>query len=88
MATRDAVLAALKEIKTPSGADIVGAGMVKALTVDNGAVRFVLEVPGAQAKAMEPVSAAAKAAAEGVTGIMSVSVVMTAHSAPSAPRRI
>jgi ATP-binding protein involved in chromosome partitioning len=85
MATRDAVLAALKDIKTPSGVDIASAGMVKALTVEDGAVRFVLEVPASQAKALEPVSAAAKAAAEGVAGIQTVSVVMTAHSAPATP---
>ena len=85
MATRDAVLEALKKIKTPSGADIVSAGMVKALTVDDGAVRFVLEVPGAQANALEPARAAAQAAAAAVDGVKTVSAVMTAHSKPTAP---
>ncbi|MBL1436245.1 MAG: Mrp/NBP35 family ATP-binding protein [Rhodobacteraceae bacterium] len=85
MSQRDAVLAALKTVKTPSGADIVSAGMVKALTVDEGKVRFVFEVSAAQAKALEPVLAAAKAAAENVEGIETVSAVMTAHSAPQAP---
>ncbi len=85
MATRDEVLAVLKKIKTLSGADIVSAGMVKALTVDEGTVRFVLEVPGAQAKALEPVRAAAQAAVEAVRGVKNVSAVMTAHSAPAAP---
>lgn len=85
MSQRDAVLAALKTVKAPSGADIVSAGMVKALTVDEGKVRFVFEVSAAQAKALEPVLAAAKAAAENVDGIAAVSAVMTAHSAPQAP---
>ncbi|NOR61418.1 MAG: P-loop NTPase [Rhodobacteraceae bacterium] len=85
MSQRDAVLTALKTVKTPSGADIVSAGMVKALTVDEGKARFVFEVSAAQAKALEPVLAAAKAAAEGVDGITEVSAVMTAHSAPQAP---
>lgn len=85
MTQRDAVLAALKAVKTPSGADIVSAGMVKALTVDEGIVRFVLEVPGHQAKALEPVRAAAQTAVEAVEGVVSVSAVMTAHSAPAAP---
>ncbi len=85
MSQRDAVLAALKTVKLPSGADIVSAGMVKALTVDDGKVRFVFEVPGAQAKALEPVLAAAQTAAEGVAGVEAVSAVMTAHSAPQAP---
>jgi len=85
MTQRDMVLAALKAVATPSGTDIVSAGMVKALTVDEGKVRFVLEVPGHQAQALEPVRAAAQAAAEAVAGVASVSAVMTAHSAPAAP---
>jgi len=85
MSQRDAVLAALKSVMLPSGADIVSAGMVKALTVDEGKVRFVFEVSGGQAKALEPVLAAAQSAAEAVEGIKSVAAVMTAHSAPQAP---
>lgn len=85
MATRDTVLEALKNIKTPAGNDIVSAGMVKALTVDAGVVRFVLEVSGAQANALEPVRAAAQEAAEALDGVTSVSVIMTAHSTPTAP---
>lgn len=85
MATRDTVLEALKTINTPSGIDIVSAGMIKALTVDTGVVRFVFEVSGAQANALEPVRAAAQAAAEAVDGVKSVSAVMTAHSTPSPP---
>ncbi len=85
MVERDAILAALKTVKTPGGADIVSAGMVKALTVEDGAVRFVFEVPGAQAKLLEAVRAQAEAAAKAVTGVKKVSVVMTAHSAPAQP---
>ncbi len=85
MSQRDAVLTALKTVNTPSGANIVSAGMVKALTVDEGKVRFVFEVPSAQAKALEPILAAAQAAAENVAGITEVSAVMTAHSTPQAP---
>jgi len=85
MSQRDAVLTALKSVKLPSGTDIVSAGMVKALTVDEGSVRFVFEVSAAQAKALEAVLDAAKAAAESVSGITAVSAVMTAHSTPQAP---
>ncbi|MCK4712691.1 MAG: iron-sulfur cluster carrier protein ApbC [Marinosulfonomonas sp.] len=85
-ATRDDVLAALKQVTDPkSGTDIVTAGMVKALTVDAGAVRFVFEIDPAAATAMETVRAKAQDAVEAVSGVTSVSVVMTAHSAPSAP---
>ncbi|PCJ74587.1 MAG: sodium:proton antiporter [Rhodobacteraceae bacterium] len=85
MAQRDAVLTALKSVITPSGKDIVSAGMVKALTVDDGAVRFVFEVTGGQAKVLEASRAEAEAAAKAVAGVKTVSVVMTAHSTPQAP---
>ena len=50
--TRDAVLACLKTLNDPvSGKDIVELGLVKALTVDAGAVRFVLEVNPSHAAA-------------------------------------
>ncbi len=85
MTQRDDVLAALKMVKAPSGTDIVSAGMVKALTVDDGTVRFVLEINPTQAKAMEAVSAEAKSVIEALDGVSSVSVVLTAHSTPTAP---
>jgi len=85
-ASRDDILAALREIKDPvSGADIVTAGLVKALTVDDGAVRFVFEIDPKSAKQMEPAHAQAQSAAEAVAGVTSVSAVMTAHSTPTAP---
>ena len=53
MASRDAVLAELKNIKDPvSGSDIVAAGIVRALNVEDGQVRFVLEIDPARAEAI------------------------------------
>ena len=84
--TRDAVLGALKGITVPgSEQDIVAAGIVRALNVEAGTVRFVLEVDPARAKDMEPVRAAAEAAVKGLAGAENVSVVMTAHSAQKPP---
>ena len=73
--SREAVLACLKEIKAPSGVDLVEAGLVRALNVEDGAVRFVMEVD--QPDPFLPVKAEAeeKLAALGAT---SVSIVMTA----------
>lgn len=85
MTKRDEVLAALKGVKTPAGTDIVNAGILKALTVDDGVVRFVFEVPSAQAEALEATRVEAETVAKTVDGIKSVSAVMTAHSAPAAP---
>ena len=86
MTTRDAVLAALKEIADPaSGQDIVAAGMVRALTVEDGAVRFVLEIDPARAQAMEPVRAEAEARIKALAGVEKVSAMMTAHSQKAPP---
>ncbi|WP_435258491.1 Mrp/NBP35 family ATP-binding protein [Thioclava sp. FR2] len=84
--TRDAVLDVLKGVSDPlSGKDIVAAGMVRALTVDGGTVRFVLEIDPARAKTMETARAEAEAMLKALPGVESVSIVMTAHSAAPPP---
>lgn len=84
--TRDDILGVLRTISDPkSGQDIVTAGLVKALTVDDGNVRFVLEIDPAMAQAMEAVQAEAEARIKDLGGIETLSVVMTAHSAGTAP---
>ena len=84
--TREEVLAALKTVNDPvSGNDLVAAGLVKALTVgEDGAVRFVMEVPPSQAETYGGVKDAAEKALQGV-GVTQAQVLMTAHSAPAAP---
>ncbi|WP_114965114.1 Mrp/NBP35 family ATP-binding protein [Alkalilacustris brevis] len=89
-ATREDVLAALREITDPiGGQDIVAAGMVRALNVtpgpDGATVRFVLEIDPARAKTMEEARAQAEARLKALPGVATVSVVMTAHSAPAPP---
>jgi ATP-binding protein involved in chromosome partitioning len=84
--TRDDVLNVLKGVTDPvRGSDIVSAGMVRALTVDGGAVRFVLEIDPARAKRMEEARAEAETKIKALPGVESVSIVMTAHTAPSPP---
>ncbi|WP_272003072.1 Mrp/NBP35 family ATP-binding protein [Roseovarius sp. ZX-A-9] len=83
---REDVLATLKTLTDPvSGASLVDAGLVKALTVDGGAVRFVLEVSGSHAAAYGKVKEEAEAKVKDLPGVESLSVVMTAHSTPAAP---
>ncbi|WP_224825717.1 iron-sulfur cluster carrier protein ApbC [Cognatishimia sp. MH4019] len=85
-ATRDAVLETLKTIKDPiSGDDMVAAGLVRALNVDAGAVRFVMEIDPAKAEALTPVQKEAEDKLKALGGVETVSVVMTAHSKPAAP---
>jgi len=86
MANRDAVLAALKQITDPaSGQDIVSSGVVRALTVEEGVVRFVMEVDASRATAMEPIRAEAESRVQALEGIDKVSALMTAHSAKAPP---
>jgi len=85
--TRDAVLAALRSVAMPDGGDIVGRDLVRALSVEGGAVRFVIEAPDPEtARRMEPVRQVAEAAVRALAGVASVSAVLTAHGpAPKAP---
>ncbi len=83
---RDAVLTALKIIPDPSGqGDIVASGVVRALNVEDGAVRFVMEIDPAKASAYEPLRAKAEELVKALPGAGSVSVVLTGHSAQPAP---
>ncbi|SDK56878.1 Mrp/NBP35 family ATP-binding protein [Aliiruegeria lutimaris] len=83
--SREAVLEVLRKFSLPGGADIVSAGAVRALNVEQGYIRFVLEVAPESAKAMEVVRAEAEAALKALDGVGQVSAVMTAHSASAPP---
>lgn len=80
--TREDVLTCLKQVSDPSGTDIVSAGLVRALTVDNGGVRFVMEVPRPEPYLPVKEEAEAKLAALGADP---VSIVMTAHTQKEPP---
>ncbi len=85
--TRDTVTTALKQIEDPvAGGDIMASGVVRALQVaEDGAVRFVMEIPPSQAQVYEDVKTAAEAALAQLDGIGAVSIVMTGHSQAAAP---
>jgi ATP-binding protein involved in chromosome partitioning len=84
--TRDAILDALARLALPDGGDPVSRDMVRALSVEGGAVRFVLEAesPGLAAR-MEPLRRAAQEAVGALPGVESVSVVLTAHGPATKP---
>ncbi|WP_050929713.1 iron-sulfur cluster carrier protein ApbC [Aestuariivita boseongensis] len=86
MATRDEVLEQLKTVTDPvSGNDIVSTGMVRALNVEEGTVRFVIEIDASRAQAMEPVRAEAEEKVKALPGVEKVSAMLTAHSAKAPP---
>jgi len=77
--TQKDILAALKVLKLPDGRDVVQADFVRAISVDEGEVRFVLEVPPELGPSMEPVRLAAEQIVGRMGDVDSVSVLLTAH---------
>ena len=84
--TQTDVLEALKVLKLQDGRDVVSADYVRAVSIEGGAVRFVLEVPPELGPSMEPVRQAAQQIVSRMDGVESASVLLTAHGpAPKAP---
>lgn len=77
------VRAQLSRLELPDGGNVVSRDMVRAMTLEAGHLRFVLEAPSADiARQMEPLRAAAERAALSVDGIERAQVALTAHEAP------
>lgn len=84
--TREEIMAVLSRIPAPDGRSLVGADLIRALSVDGGAVRFVIEAATPEdARALAPAQAAAEAALRALPGVTGVQVVMTAHGPASRP---
>ncbi len=83
---RDEVLGVLSRISTPTGGNLVARDMIRALTIDGGAVRFVIEAPTPEeARTLAPAQVAAEMAVRALPGVTEVSVVTTAHGAVAKP---
>ena len=71
--TRDEIMSTLARLELPDGGTLVSRDMVRALGVDGGSVRFVIEAPDASVAAkMEPQRQAAEAAIKALAGVTSV----------------
>lgn len=83
---REAVMRVLAGVPLPGGGDLVGRDLIRALTVEGGTVRFVIEAATPdEARALGPVQEVAEARLKALPGVASVQVVMTAHGpAPKA----
>ncbi|WP_323785581.1 Mrp/NBP35 family ATP-binding protein [Thalassovita sp.] len=78
--TRTDVETALERIEIPGGGNLVSRDMVRALHIEDGKVRFVIEAPNPEAaRAMEPLRAAAERCVAALDGVSTVSVALTAH---------
>jgi len=85
--TRETILQALDAVRLPDGGTLVSRDLVRALVVDDGAVRFVLEAENAEAaKALSDIRAQAEAVVAALPGVTRVSVALTAHSGTSADK--
>lgn len=80
------VKSVLSTLVLPDGGDLVSRDMVRAIAIDGGAVRFVIEAPSpAIAQQMEPLRRAAEAAIREIEGVETVSVALTAHGPAEKP---
>lgn len=87
--SKDDVTAVLAGIGLPGGGTLISRDMIRALSVSDGAVRFVIEAETAdQARALAPVQSAVEAALRALPGVVLVQAVMTAHgpAAKAAPK--
>lgn len=79
--TRETVLTTLKGVIDPmTGEDIVSSGMMRALQVNGGGVRFVMETSPSRRSEMEAVSQEAEQKLKALPDCESVQIVLTAHS--------
>ena len=84
--SRELIMRALAGVGLPGGGDLVSRDLIRAVTVDGGTVRFVIEAESPEAaRALGPVQAAAEAVVRQLDGVDSVQVVMTAHGPAAKP---
>lgn len=80
--TKEQVMAILSQLRVPGGVDLASSDVIRALTVEEGAIRFVVDLPDADAaRAFAPVQADAEARLR-AAGAVSVQIVTTAPAAP------
>jgi ATP-binding protein involved in chromosome partitioning len=78
--TTEHILAALKLVNDPlRKADVVSLGMIQGLVLKDGHVTFALEVDPTEGRAKEPLRQACEKAVLALSGIRSVTAVLTAH---------
>src|SRR5271169_6604916 len=81
--TEKQILDALSTIADPDrGADIVSLGLVSGIAIRDGNVAFSIEVEPERGPKLEPLRKAAERAVDALPGVLSVTAVLTAQSAP------
>ncbi len=84
--TKSEVEAALARINLPDGRSLIAHDLVRALSVENGIVRFVIEAPNADvARQMGPLRDAAEKIVSELPGVSQATVALTAHGPAPKP---
>ncbi|MES0881114.1 Mrp/NBP35 family ATP-binding protein [Roseibium sp. SCP14] len=86
--TRETVLNTLKTIADPAtGDDIVASGMMRALQVNGGNIRFVMEIDAGRVGEMDDLKLEAEHRLKALDGCEDVQIILTSHSdqPPAAP---
>lgn len=86
--TREVALGEISDILLPNGKTLGETDIVRAMTVEAGTVRFVLEVADADAaRALAPVEAEARRRLQALEGVETVRIVMTAPAGRPGPAK-
>lgn len=86
MTDKTAVLNALKKVKLPAGdTDVVSAGIIESVNINNDIVSITLQIDPAEAEQMEKVRRNCEEAVSALAGISKVKAIMTARKKPSQP---
>lgn len=84
--TREQVLAAIAAVPCPGGGTLVSRDLIRALQIEGGTVRFVIEAENPEsARALAPVQAQVESALKALPGVGAVQAVMTAHGPAAKP---
>jgi ATP-binding protein involved in chromosome partitioning len=85
-ATRDDILATLARITLPGGGDAVSRDLIRALSIEGGQVRFVIEAADAdEARKLSAAQPVMEAALRALPGVDAVQIVLTAHGPAAKP---
>lgn len=80
--SRQSILDALAEISCPGGGNLVSRDLVRAIQIEGGSVRFVIEAESAdEARLLEAARSEAERTVGSLEGVQNVSALLTAHSA-------
>src|SRR5258708_9234835 len=83
--TENMILDALRAVRDPErDGDIVSLRMVSGVVIRDGNVGFAIEVEPERGPRLEPLRKAAETAVEALSGVVSVTAVLTADARPAA----